>query len=139
MEQMKQFIEKAQSDSELMSKLGVLGKRDAGSDEFAALAAEYGFTVTKEDVEAARRQSRPHHGELSEADLGAVSGGWTYNRWDPNECRDIKRANDRCMGPGTLFCWCDHFRRVTEVNGADRRWHHSCAMGCFNYTYSNIY
>ena len=139
MEQIKLFIEKAKSDSELLSKLDALGKRDAGSDEFVALAAERGFTVTKEDVEAARHQNRPQHGELSEADLGAVSGGWTYNRWDPNVCREIKRANDRCVGPGTIFCWCDHFRQGLEGPTVNQVYRNTCVMGCFNYTFDPIH
>ena len=66
MEQIKLFIEKAKTENELMAKLDALGAKGAGADEVVVLAAEYGFTVTKEDMEAARRQNCPHRGELSE-------------------------------------------------------------------------
>ena len=65
MNQMTAFIEKAKSNGELMAKLDALGKNNAGTDEVISLAAEHGFTVTKEDVEEARRKNCPHHGELS--------------------------------------------------------------------------
>jgi predicted ribosomally synthesized peptide with nif11-like leader len=132
MEQIKLFIEKAKSDSALMAKLNALDAKNAGANEVIALAAEYGFSVTNEDVEVARRQNCPHHGELSEKDLDAVSGGITQNRHNSDYCRNLDRPLSYCKSYQMLFIpsWCDHYREDSLGNG---RYHYACAMGAFDY------
>ena len=133
MSQMTAFIEQAKSDGELMAKLDALGVRNAGPDEVIALAAEYGFTVTKEDVEAARRRNCPHHGELNEEDLDAVSGGATENRYDANVCHGLTEARYECVG-FLQWCWCDHYRETELARTEDEVMYAiKCAMGCFSY------
>ena len=138
MSQMTAFIEKAKSDGELMEKLNALGKKNAGPDEVIALAAEYGFTVTKEEIESARRQSCPHHGKLTEEDLDAVSGGWTQNRYDPAVCKpELGRTRYECLG---FLCWCDHLRvenDVGTIGGGTKLSRYICDMGAFNYIGGN--
>jgi predicted ribosomally synthesized peptide with nif11-like leader len=139
MEQIKLFIEKAKTDSELMAKLDALGRKGAdGADEAVALAAEYGFTVTKEDMEAARRQNCPHHGQLSEEELGAVSGGGgdllTQNRYDPDVCPNLTRTRYECVG-FLRALYCDHYK-YSNAGKTPSGWatfSHVCAMGAFNY------
>ena len=135
MSQMTAFIEQAKSDGELMSKLDALGAKGAGAEEVIALAAEYGFAVTKEDMEAARRQNCPHHGELSEAELDTISGGWTKDQYEPKFCPNLTSANDiRCRGNFILLIPpCDHFKSEKIGGATSRTFHESCAMGCFNY------
>ena len=133
MEQIKAFIEKAKVDKELMTKLDALGKKGADAEEVIALAGEYGFTVTKEDVEAARRQNCPHQVELSEEDLAAISGGATQNRYDAKVCHSLTEARYECVG-FLERCWCDHYRRTETGKDNNYYYHeHSCAMGCFKY------
>jgi len=144
MEQIKAFIEKSKTDSELMAKLDTLGRKGAeGVDEAVALAAEYGFTVTKEDMEAARRQNCPHHGQLSEEELDAVSGGWTQNRYNPTECAKYDKQHYWCVGFMEM-CHCDHLRyelldpRTSNKDGYyDTRI--SCGYGFFDYVAKLFY
>jgi len=140
MEQIKLFIEKAKSDSKLMTKLDALGKSGAGAEEVIALAAEYGFTVTVQEYEQAAKcgGNCVHCGELSEADLDAVSGGVgaiTQNRYDPNVCPNLSRTRYECVGFWSLV-WCDHLRH-TKTEKRDYRdivmYRYECAMGAFDY------
>ena len=139
MEQIKAFIEKAKTDSELMAKLDALGRKGAeGVDEVVSLAAKYGFSVTKEDMEAARRGNCPHHGELSEEDLDVVSGGsdklLTQNRYDPNVCPNLTRTRYECVGFMRIL-YCDHYK-YSDAGKTHSGWaifSHACAMGAFNY------
>ena len=72
MEQINLFMEKVQADEELAAKLKEMQANNATVDEFIALAAEHGFTVTKEEVEQPpRKVSR----ELSEEELTDAAGG----------------------------------------------------------------
>ena len=77
MEQINLFIEKAQADVGLAAKLKEMQANNATVDEFIALAAEHGFTVTKEDVE---QPNRKVSGELSEEQLDEVAGGKTKHQ-----------------------------------------------------------
>ena len=124
MEQLKAFIEKAESDKELMDKLGALGEKNAGADDVVVLAAEYGFTVTAEEVDEARANS-----ELSEEQLEEVAGGveddsaqsyycWFYASGDPEyrhganrkRCRQLVckwafgKSKTKCACYGTDKC-----------------------------------
>jgi len=70
MKQLKAFTEKAKSDQKLSEKLDALGAKGAGIDEYIELAAEYSFTVTKDELEKIEMTE-----ELSEEELEEVSGG----------------------------------------------------------------
>ena len=69
MEQLKAFFEKAKTDKELGEKLNALGMKGAGIDEYIALAAENGFTITAENLDEWKSS------ELSEKQLEKVAGG----------------------------------------------------------------
>jgi len=138
MEQIKAFIEKANTDSELMAKLDALGAKNADAENVIALAAEYGFTFSKEDYEKMSGCGRKcaRCGELSEEELGAVSGGWDGNRYDPNVCKpSLGRTRYECVGLLKL-AWCDHYHMelcYPEPDPNKRVYAHSCAKGAFNY------
>jgi len=108
MSQLKAFIEKAQSDKELMAKLDALGEKDAGADEIIALAKENGFTVTADELEKIK-DGGEESGELAEEDLEAVAGGWSQNRYD-STCKNMTRTKYNCVGFVGL-CYCDHYRQ----------------------------
>jgi len=112
MEQLKALIEKAKSDKELMSKLDALGVKDAGDDKIIALAKEYGFTVTAEDIENLKNDDADsaESNEITEDELEAVAGGWSENRYDPNTCKNMTRNKYECVG-FLGACWCDHYWR----------------------------
>ena len=114
MEQIKLFLEKAQSDSDLAAKLEEMRVNDAGVEEFITLAAEYGFTITKEELEQPPKVS----GEISEELLEDIAGGRTngsncwfkphgtenndrYSCSNKGVCRFYK---DRCKCFGTINC-----------------------------------
>ena len=152
MEQMKAFIEKARTDSELMAKLNTLAARGAGAGEIIALAAEHGVTITEEDfrqaVEAAGHVC-PHRAgqsaagcpsveergctrktvELKEEDLEAAAGGFTQNRYDPDVCGQYYKVGYNCVG-FLGGCWCDHYAQKTIRSGHCR---YKCAMGYYDY------
>jgi len=131
-ENIKAFIEKAKSTPELMAKLDKLGAKNAGAAEFVSLAAEYGFSFTKEEYEAVKAAGvQPKTGELNEEDLESVAGGWSENRYNPDECHKHKEESYNCKGFMAL-CWCDHYRE--EVNGSTREVRKKCVKGCFNYS-----
>ena len=136
MEQIKAFIEKANTDSELMAKFEALGAKNAGADEIIVLAAEYGFTFTAQEYKQVKAAaSAPQMGELNEEELGAVSGG-TENRYDPNVCKpSLGRTRYECVGLFGLFP-CDHYSMTGESEGPGGRltafWH-KCARGAFHY------
>ena len=74
MSQIKEFIDKAMSDENLMAKLDELGINNTTNDEVIALAAEYGFTISKDDIES-MKNDKTESGELNEEDLEKVAGG----------------------------------------------------------------
>ena len=80
--------------------------------------------------------------QISEADLGQVSGGWSENRYDPNICGKLSSPRSECRNVMlteniALFDrWCDHFRvsdTWTEIiDGYKRKLKKtSCAMNGF--------
>ena len=83
-EQLKAFLEKVKSDTELQEKLN--GAADA--DAVAEIAKEAGFAITAEDIQSMQSQS----GEVSDEELEDAAGGrqaqcrmdrgtvWSYNR-----------------------------------------------------------
>ena len=72
-EQLKAFLEKVKSDTELQEKLN--GAADA--DAVAEIAKEAGFAITAEDIQSMQSQS----GEVSDEELESAAGGVrvTYN------------------------------------------------------------
>ena len=119
MDQIKLFIEKARSDAGLMAQLEKMRLRDATVDEYIALAAEYGFTITQADYENAMTVNMPKSGEITEEQLEDVSGGILVvsdECWfkDSGEYRYFTHAGEnrvraRCTERCTLFlaiCGC---------------------------------
>ena len=66
-EQLKAFLEKVQSDTELQEKLKAATTPEAGLE----IAKEAGFSITAEDIQS--MQSAP--GEVSDAELEGAAGG----------------------------------------------------------------
>ena len=134
MEQIKAFIEKAKTDSELMAKLDAAGARNAAATEVIAIAAEYGFIFTVQDYEQAKA-APVKMGELNEEELDSISGGWSEDRYDPKVCKNLTRVKYECVG-FMAGCWCDHYRRVSNpAGGAPGNFisRHDCVMGAFSY------
>ena len=74
MDQMQAFIEKAKTDKNFLATLKELGKKEMPDDEIISLAAEYGFTISKEEIENIKN-NKTESGELNEEDLEKVAGG----------------------------------------------------------------
>ena len=66
-EQLKAFLEKVKSDTELQDKL----KAPASPDAAVQIAKEAGFSITAEDIQSMQSQS----GEVSDEELEAAAGG----------------------------------------------------------------
>ena len=114
MEKIKAFIEKAKTDSELAAKLEELAKQNADVGEVIALAAEHGFTLTQEDLGAAKCGGCQKPCELSEDELDKVAGGqggiWTINHYNADICKNLTRIRPGyCDGFSGLAFACDHF------------------------------
>ena len=138
MEQLKALIEKAKSDKELMSKLDALGAKDAGDDKIIALAKEYGFTVTADEIEKLKSENADSAGnnEITEDKLEAVAGGGgSENRYDPNTCKNMTRTKYECVG-FLASTWCDHYRKELyskPVPHESKTWlyYHRCVMEAY--------
>ena len=129
MEQLNALIEKAKTDNELKEKINALGSKGAGDDEIVALAAEYGFTITVEQMEEMRKQK-----ELSEEQLEDVAGGGDppgNNCWfTPTGNRKtviikgyeipFMECNSTCWQVGT--CWC-YKRQYGDRGICVDKWH----------------
>ena len=66
-EQLKAFLEKVKSDTELQDKL----KAAASAEATVEIAKEAGFAITAEDIQSVQSQSV----ELSDEELEGASGG----------------------------------------------------------------
>ena len=132
MNQMQAFIDKARSDSALMAKLDALGASGAEASEVVALAAEYGFTVTAEDIRQAAAACSCRTGELTEAELDAVAGGATQNRYNPDVCGKYTKVEYECVG-FLARCWCDHHRGNLTTERVGQYYRYTCAMGRYDY------
>ena|GEM_PF-1223157 len=134
MEQVKAFIEKATRDEQLAAKLEELTKQNAEVGEIIALAAEYGFTFTAEDLEAAKRNAGESR-ELSEEELDNVAGGATYNYYDEDTCKGLtERKNGVCNGFLSVnILPCDHYRweGIGYLHGSGYLQKFSCAQNGF--------
>ena len=123
MEQINLFMEKVQADEGLAAKLKEMQANNTTVEDFIALAAEHGFTVTKEDVE---QPTCKGSGELSEEELSDAVGGsrsssTCYYRSDGNgpkpqggyACTNHIKCHfykDKCFCYGTPNCVCgSHF------------------------------
>ena len=140
MEQMKAFIEKASSDSDLLAKLNELSKcGEAG--KIVALAAEYGFEITEEDCRKAAEKAScagcAKTQQLTEEDLESVDGGFlghTLNRYSAKLCGQVTAPVIDCHGGELKFFPCDHFK--TWYNYDEKKNYASCAMGRYAVPYS---
>jgi len=129
MEQLKAFLEKANQDMELMEKLEALSKNseEVYNDTIIALAAENGFTIAADELE--KLNSNAQHGEISEEQLEAVTGGASVNRYCPEWCKGLTKARMACWFP---IVWCDHYRETHYTESAHYiETTYSCAMGAF--------
>ena len=128
MNQMKAFFEKAIAEKELMKRLDELGVKGAGDEEVIKLAAEYGFTITVEDIEAFRNQSKQSK-ILNEEELENVAGGSdVYIREDRHNhdiCIQYTKTHYYCVGFMTLFP-CTHYQNYPKPL-------HICHKGYFRY------
>jgi len=129
MEQLKAFLEKAGTDSELSGKLDELGEDINKPETIIAFAAEHGFTITVEEIEDLK--SKKEKSELNEEELEAVAGGgWSVNRYCKEWCKNLKSNRIACRHP---FLPCDHFNRVwerSEWKGINYYWY-SCNKNAF--------
>ena len=136
MEQLKAFIEKVNSDKELKQRIETLGAGDTDNDEIAALAAEYGFNVTAEDIEQFKQFSCSGCNELGEDQLENIAGGWDYyfyteNRWDSAICNSINIVNKRCQRDGLFSRKCDHYWR--DKIDIPNQYRYMCNKGRYHY------
>jgi len=134
MEQLKAFLEKAGADSELTIKLEELGEGTENSDEFIAIAAEYGFIVTTNDINEVKSELKKT--EISEDQLESVAGGsgWSVNRYCREWCKNRTTMRLACQNP---FLWCDHLRYdYLKEEGSFRYFRCECVMKAFP-TYIN--
>ena len=69
-EQLKAFLEKVKSDTELQEKL----KAAADIDAVLSIAKEAGFAIASEDIQSMQPQS----GEVSDEDLESAAGGFMF-------------------------------------------------------------
>ena len=70
MEQLKAFFERIGADPELMAKIEALGEKVAQPDEIIAVAAEYGFIITANELEEFNKYE-----ELNDEELDEIAGG----------------------------------------------------------------
>ena len=108
--QMKVFFEKAIADKELMKKLDELGVKEAPDEEIITLAAEYGFTISIDDIEAFRNQSTQSK-ILKEEELENVAGGVHIreDRHNHEICIQYTKTHYYCVGFLRLFP-CTHYQ-----------------------------
>ena len=74
MNQIQVFIEKVKSDENILANLKELSNKEIPDDEIISLAAEYGFTISKDDIEN-MKNNKIESNELNEEDLEKVAGG----------------------------------------------------------------
>jgi len=155
MEQLKVFIEKAKTDSDLAAKLDALGVKKASDDEVIALAVEYGFTFTKEDMAQMRSPSKlstlnelseeeqKHCGscklstpsKLSEEELESISGG-EHDRHNHEICRQYKMVHYYCVGFFGVN-WCKYYERTYSHPVKEPKYEfifrHKCQKNYYDY------
>jgi len=137
MEQLQAMLKKAVTDKVFMSKLEELSRINAAPEEIVAFAADYGFTIKKEDLEAAVcNGSCVSNEELGEEQLEQISGGGgiypTQDRYDPNVCPNLTRTRYECVG-FLQFINCDHYKRDIFSSRRYGYWHHCNKFGFPSY------
>ena len=81
-EQLKAFLEKVKSDTELQEKLKAAASPEAG----LKIAKEAGFSITSEDIQSMQSAT----GKVSDEELEGAAGG----------------GQDQCLrDPGTVWSW----------------------------------
>ena len=70
-EQLKAFLEKVQSDTELQEKLKAATTPEAGLE----IAKEAGFSITAEDIQLMQSAT----GEVSDEELEGAAGGFVFH------------------------------------------------------------
>ena len=133
MEQLNAFIEKAKTDSELMAKLDELGFQKASGDEYIALAAEHGFTFTKEELEQLRTEGFTLKSrQLCEEELENISGG-EHDRFNPDICSQYKDVHYHCVGFFSVN-WCKYYERTEIPKQGGLGYRHKCQKEYFDYS-----
>jgi len=142
MSQLQQFIVNIGIDKKLFEKTEKLLMGEAPDKEIVALAAEYGFSITAEELELSRKPYNAglHRGyfEVSEESLEAVVGGVTLpkeNRHNPAICSQYNKTHDYCLGFLGMF-WCEHYRSDSiglRDNTNREILQKKCVMGYFDY------
>ena len=135
MEQLHAMLEKAKTDKELTARLYELSQKDDASDEIIALAAEYGFAVTAEDLEN-HKSCGGKCSELSAEELATVSGGTNPERYDPVACHSHGRTRLECVGV-LWMPWCRYYSKKAVKSGFFQMYHHKCEKGAFDYVGSD--
>ena len=93
-EQLKAFLEKVKSDTELQEKLKAATTPEAGLE----IAKEAGFSITSEDI-----QSMPSATvEVSDEELEGASGGRNADTRRPTGCGNLGTNTWTTCGT----CWC---------------------------------
>jgi len=125
MEQLKAFLEKIDEDSELNAKFNELRMDNAGKDKVIALAAEYGFAITEEDLDNAKKDfdNRIGGAQLSEEELEGVAGGAGLTSFNNCWFTEGNIRSQRKTADGLRFKCC---AIVCDYLGIDR-------CSCYNY------
>jgi len=137
MNQLQLFVEKAFENEELLEKVNKLSDGEPSDEEVIALAAEYGFNITSDDLEKRIRTcSSCQSGRLEEEELEAVAGGtWNYteNRWNPAICKNHTKVHYYCVGFLEIIK-CDHYReKPYNSRGENYKYYFKCVMGIYDY------
>ena len=142
MNQFQEFINKAFENEELMEKVNELSMREPTDEEVIALAAEYGFTITTDDLEQqkSRTCSGCESGKLEEEDLVSVSGGTNSDRWNPDVCMKYGHVIYECVGFLSAF-WCSrhtkhyvgYWKKNLLTGLPAQMFKHLCYNGAYNY------
>ena len=79
-EQAQAFVQQAQQDPDLQSRIKSLRPSDTGHGlaELSQIANEAGFPVSVEDFKQLYQLARPEQGELNDAELDQVAGGFLW-------------------------------------------------------------
>ena len=135
MEQLAAFYKKVETDNELMEKFKELDTTNEGTyyDGIIALAAEYGLTVTKEDLKNSRSQSGSESGEIGEEELENVTGGLFWNEGNIGNPRRSSRcartmSDQRELRNGRTRNRCTT-RSCNWAGGNNTGWYHCRCWG----------
>jgi len=129
-EQLKAFIEKVNSDKELLEKVDALGAKGANNDELISLAAECGFTITADELDEKKKSLVLDEEQLQEV-VGGTGGGSADKCWFTPTGRtktekmfgeDIPFAEcgSTCWQINT--CWC-YKRQYADRGICVDKWH----------------